>query len=39
MLNDETIELLRETPGQRFKFANDPPRYDILSNNVYLNKF
>lgn len=39
MMSDSSIEKLKNTPGRKFKLANDPPSYDILSDQVYLNHF
>jgi len=32
------MDLLRMTPGQRFKQANDPYGYDILADQHYLHE-
>lgn len=35
-LSDEVMDLLRLTPGQRYKQSNDPYGYDILADISYL---
>lgn len=32
MTSDETLEILKKTPGRPFKTANDPISYDILAD-------
>jgi hypothetical protein len=38
-ISDQTFKKLCKTPGRKFKLANDPYTYEILSNLVYMNKF
>ena len=38
-MSDNTVKLLLSTSGKSYKYANDPPNYEILMNPDYLNEF
>jgi hypothetical protein len=38
-MSDNTVKLLLSTSGKSYKYANDPPNYEILMNSDYLNEF